>query len=212
VWLSVLGWTGSLMAGARALPQLAKLWRSREPSGVSSVAIMAFGATEIAWLIYSVQIADKPAAVASALPLPSCLATCWLLWRAGAMGRREQMSGLLFTVGLLVCTSLGPAAVGTVAAVGSAIWSAPQVLRLIRARGAFDGISRSMWAVVAANAVLWLVYAVGTGHALLGLPSLPTLPAALYILVKTRATSNDARTSGAQRVTSSAPMTYARQA
>jgi uncharacterized protein with PQ loop repeat len=71
------------------------------------------------------------------------------------------------------------------AAVGAAGIAVPQAARLLRNPDASAAnASIGMWALVAFNAVVWLVYGVLVGHPLLGAAGLLQLPCSMIVIYR----------------------------
>ncbi|HEV2771743.1 MAG TPA: hypothetical protein VGV57_02760 [Thermoleophilaceae bacterium] len=80
---------------------------------------------------------------------------------------------------------LTPRALGVTAAVGAAGIAVPQAVRLLRDPDASAAnASIGMWALVAFNALVWLVYGVLVGHPLLGAAGLLQLPCSMIVIYR----------------------------
>jgi len=136
------------------------------------------------WVAYSLEVHNLPALVSALLGLPAPAYGLLVLWRVRAVSR-----GVAFVVaaGLAVTfleEELTPRALGVTAAVGAAGIAVPQAARLLRNPGASAAnASIGMWALVAFNAVVWLV-GVLVGHPLLGAAGLLQLPCSMIVIYR----------------------------
>jgi len=105
-------------------------------------------------------------------------------WSCGARGIGRGVAFVL-VAGLAVTflEELTPRAMGVTAAVGAAGIAVPQAARLLRDRDrSAAGASIGTWALVAFNALVWLVYGVLVGHPLLGAAGLLQLPCSMIVI------------------------------
>ncbi len=139
--------------------------------------------TGLWWVAYSLEVHNLPSLLSAVLGLLAPAYGLLVLWRVRQVGR-----GVAFVLvaGLVVTfleEELTPRAMGVTAAVGAAGIAVPQAARLLRDRDrSAAGASIGTWALVAFNALVWLVYGVLVGHPLLGAAGLLQLPCSMIVI------------------------------
>ena len=154
--------------------------RSRSPAGGRSTPRRP---RRSAWVAYSLEVLNLPSLLSAVLGLLAPAYGLLVLWRVRGVGR-----GVAFVLvaGLAVTfleEELTPRAMGVTAAVGAAGIAVPQAVRLLRDRDpSAPGASIGTWALVALNALVWLVYGVLVGDPLLGAAGLLQLPCSMIVI------------------------------
>ncbi|MBA3422415.1 MAG: hypothetical protein H0U12_11110 [Thermoleophilaceae bacterium] len=175
--------TGTVLYVIRAAPATIQIARRREidPEAATTFGLLLL--TGLWWVAYALEVHNLPSLVSALLGLPAPAFGLLVLWRVRAVGR-----GVAFVLvaGLAVTfleEDLTPRALGVTAAVGAAGIAVPQAARLLRDPDASAAdASIGMWALVAFNAVVWLVYGVLVGHPLLGAAGLLQLPCSMIVI------------------------------
>ena len=156
-----IGLTAGALGLGRSLPQISRLYRTRNAAGVSSFSLGLGIAQCMLWLGYGLTAGDVPQVVTNfgALTLVGMQAALILVIRRG----RRRAAGLIaVSVGTIVLTALlaqgAPSFVGVLAATVGIAALMPQLL--VAARGDdLSGLSLATWLMTIAAASLWLLYA-----------------------------------------------------
>ena len=187
----------TLLATAGALPQLRRVNRTGDTSGVSLAMITLNIASEVGWFIHLSgrgSWAAVPTCVVIVIVYGALLAT---LVNAGARSSSALVAGALW-VGCLSGSwvAIGPAALAALLAVTKVIQSVPPVWTAWRTRRP-SGISTATWCAAVVEGLLWALYGV-TRHD----PALVTLGATgtvAGLAVLARVTSDGTRRSRSGR-------------
>jgi len=180
----LLAVTGTLLYVVRAVPAAIAVARGQavDPGMERTLGLLVL--TGLWWSTYALEIGNWPTFVSSVLSLVAPAFGLLLLWR-----RREVQLGavLIVMIGILVAflevELRPPRAVGITAALGSAALTLPETIRLLRdpTKSAAD-TSLGTWALMAVNAVVWLVYAVLIDHFVLGAAGVIQLPCSIIVM------------------------------
>jgi uncharacterized protein with PQ loop repeat len=174
--------TGTVLYVARAAPATIQIARRREVDPEAATTFGLLLLTGLWWVAYSLEVHNLPSLLSAVLGLLAPAYGLLVLWRVRGIGR-----GVAFVLvaGLAVTflEELTPRALGVTAAVGAAGIAVPQAARLLRDRDrSAAGASIGTWALVAFNALVWLVYGVLVGHPLLGAAGLLQLPCSMIVI------------------------------
>ena len=175
--------TGTVLYVARAAPATIQIARRREVDPEAATTFGLLLLTGLWWVAYSLEVHNLPSLLSAVLGLLAPAYGLLVLWRVRGIGR-----GVAFVLvaGLAVTfleEELTPRAMGVTAAVGAAGIAVPQAARLLRDRDrSAAGASIGTWALVAFNALVWLVYGVLVGHPLLGAAGLLQLPCSMIVI------------------------------
>jgi uncharacterized protein with PQ loop repeat len=182
----VLAVAGTTLYVVRAAPATVRLARGQkvEPAMAKTFGLLLL--TGIWWIAYSLEIGNTPTLISSGLSLIAPAYGLVLLWR-----QREVARGVAFVVGagllvVLLEREVAPLAVGLTAAVASAGLTLPETVQMFR--GPYKSAastSLGTWVLMAANAVVWLVYALLIGHPLLGAAGAVQLPCSIIVMERT---------------------------
>ena len=175
--------TGTVLYVARAAPATIQIARRREVDPEAATTFGLLLLTGLWWVAYSLEVLNLPSLLSAVLGLLAPAYGLLVLWRVRGVGR-----GVAFVLvaGLAVTfleEELTPRAMGVTAAVGAAGIAVPQAVRLLRDRDpSAPGASIGTWALVAFNALVWLVYGVLVGDPLLGAAGLLQLPCSMIVI------------------------------
>lgn len=183
----IFGYLGAILVAALALPQLAKILRERDATGVSVPAWIMQALCCLTFLIYGLRLAQMPQILGNILPVIGALAIV-----AVALIARDKLSVAGVVVAVIVTALyvalmfvLPPLVVGSLAVVWGFVARWPQVVDSISSsrRGAATTVSPATWYLMIAAMLLWLVY----GVMLMDVPVLATnvigIVASIIILV-----------------------------
>ncbi len=162
--VEVLGWIATATGMTLALPQLARLLRTRNVDGLSLIGWQAALAINIGWAMHGLRIGQLPQLFASAFGLLTTLPILYLM--ATAMGRSyvpTLLPGLALGVAMVsVDQFLGSAAYGWCAIAPAMIALGGQSIELVRAPDVF-GISTPSLLMGTANQGLWTTWSLLIG-------------------------------------------------
>ncbi len=177
--------TGTALYVLRAAPATIQIARRRGVDPESAVTFGLLLLTGVWWVAYALEVHNLPSLVSALLGLLAPAYGLLVLWRMRAVNRGVA---LVLVAGLAVTfleEELTPRALGVTAAVGAAGIAVPQAVRLLRDPDASAAnASIGTWALVAFNALVWLVYGVLVGHPLLGAAGLLQLPCSMIVIYR----------------------------
>jgi len=184
----LLSWAlyGSLLASLEFVPALTQFRhtrRTRSLAGVSAYTQLAWTASWLVWLLYSVQKGLYPMTALCVLALaPSVLMSTYLL-RSGTVG--VSVVRLTASVGglLLFVTAMHPTLGVTLLVVYDLTMTIPQVVRACREKD-LSGLSVRSYLVSLVTDAAWIVYALGVADPLAGSSSAISLLAAAVIVAR----------------------------
>ena len=151
----------TLLAFVTLIPQITKLWRTRNAEGVSATWASLGAVSNAAWVAY---LASQ--GLWLALPSTSFMSvffaiTVWLIAWTGRPSFRPVMLGLSWGAVLTLVGVLGGwSSLGIVLGVSFGVQAAPTVFTAFRT-WAPSGISPGTWQLTLAEGILWLVYGLG---------------------------------------------------
>jgi uncharacterized protein with PQ loop repeat len=156
----LMGFSAVALAIGLSLPQLIKLLRTREVSGVSLAAVANSTISFGAWTAYAVYIGDGWLLVSSAVGLPGQLLTAWVAWRQGA-SRAQLWLPMLWLISLFAVSSLDvllgttflPLIIGA-----SVLWYVVPALIAAWGASSVTGIAAGSWWVLVAEGAIFLGY------------------------------------------------------
>lgn len=180
------GWIGALTFLGRLTPQTVRLWRSRNPAGVSWLASANQVGSSLAWTIYGLGVGELVLWLPALIALVPSTATLLLVGRPP--DRRSMTIAVVWFVAVVVAWPLGgrPLLAAVIAA-AIVLVVAPQVLLAARS-DRLDGLSAPTWRVAFADAVLWGTYGFGTGEPMTAVYGVVLGSAAIFILSRLRIT------------------------
>jgi uncharacterized protein with PQ loop repeat len=151
----------TLLAFVTLVPQITKLWRTRNADGVSATWASLGAVSNAAWVAYL-------ASQGLWLALPSTVSmsifftvTVGLIGRTGRSSVRPVVLGLVWGLVLtLVGVTGGWTSLGILLGVSFGVQAAPTVYTAFRTR-APRGISPGTWQLTLVEGVLWLIYGLG---------------------------------------------------
>lgn len=158
-WVDILGWIGTLVGGLMGVPQLVRLFRTRNVDGLSTATWQAWTATAIAWAVHGVRIGQAPQVTTSVLVFASAIPIVYLMARELDRGFVRLLlpglaGGLLL---ILIDVTWGSAAFGLVSLIPMLVVNIGQSLELIRSPHV-DGVSVVTIAMLTLNQTIWTVW------------------------------------------------------
>jgi uncharacterized protein with PQ loop repeat len=191
---------GTILYVVRAAPATVQLARGHnlEPAMAKTLGLLVL--TGLWWIAYSLEIGNLPTLISSGLSLIAPAFGLVLLWR-----QREVARGVAFVLGagvlvVLLEREFIPLAVGVTAALASAGLTLPETVQLLRGRDkSAASTSLGTWALMAVNAVVWLVYGLLVGHPLLGAAGAIQLPCSIIVMERTLRARGAVTTAGLGR-------------
>ena len=155
--------TANVLGGAMALPQAAKLIRSRCVDGVSPAWAGISATVNASWAVYGLGVGDLSIVPVSIVSVMAYLAIAVALVRYGDASAYRTiglMTGCGAAVALVPMFALavgGWAAAGVVLGALYGVQLSPAVVAVYRAPDV-SGVSTATWAIAFAEAALWGVY------------------------------------------------------
>jgi uncharacterized protein with PQ loop repeat len=153
----------NVLGGAMAVPQAAKLIRSRRVDGVSPVWAGISATVNAWWAAYGIGIGDLSIVPVSVVSVMAYLAIAVALVRYGSgrawatVGRLTAWSGAIALVPLAALAVDGWATAGVVLGALYGVQLSPAVVAVYRAPDV-SGVSTATWGIAFAEAALWGVY------------------------------------------------------
>lgn len=180
--------SATVVAVVALVPQLVRLRRTRDASGVSLAWATIGAVTNVTWVAYMVS-ADLWAALPSAAAMSVLYALlAVVIVRAGVPLRRPLLAaGAWGLVLVIVTAAAGWPVLGIVLGVAYAVQVAPSVWAAYRT-WAPRGIAPATWACTLLEAALWGVYGVAERDAALVLFAITGITASIAILARWAAT------------------------
>lgn len=182
--LTLLGLFALVCNVAYPLPQLRRLWTTRDVSGIAPTTIAASLVGGTWWSAYALSLGDVPAILACVFATLVQSSLLVLLARSGGLDLRRWLPGVVALASLAVLVWWSPVVVGVMANCVSAARALPQLWTALRGRTPLSGCSLGSWVLVEASAVSWLVYGLCSGQPLLGAAYVVTIPAAAIIIAQ----------------------------
>lgn len=149
------------------IPQVVKLVRTGDTSGVSATWPAVGFAANAGWTVYFVHQALWLSIPAAAGALTGYLVTMWVLWRTGGLGAASLVRGGLFAALLVLATGVGGwTTLGVLLGLSFLVMMAPALWEAFATPNP-SGIAPGTWWLGVAEGFLWGVY--GWHHADTGL-------------------------------------------
>ncbi len=169
------------------VPQVVRLFKSGDATGISVPTVALATATMLLWCIYTFSEADWPAFGSSLGPLCAwALILGWLLLAGFSRLLGWSLAAAVVFVG--VFSAAGVSHIG--AATGSLLWALPQAYQSVTAKD-LRGVSALAYFAIAAENLGWIVYAAGTGRWAYAVA--PFVQAPLAVLIASRAAAANRR-------------------
>jgi uncharacterized protein with PQ loop repeat len=152
----------TLLAIVTLIPQVTKLWRTRNAEGVSATWATLGTVSNGAWTAYLLSQALWLAVPSTAVMAVFYLITVLLIGRAGRPTRTAVVLGTAGALLMVVAGLVGGwSGLGLVLGVSFGVQATPSVWTAFRT-WAPRGISSGTWQLILIEGLLWLVY--GAGH------------------------------------------------
>jgi hypothetical protein len=156
ITLAALGATG--LAAVGALPQLCRLARTGDTTGVSLAHATLGVGSELGWLAYTSGQSLWSAVPEAVLMVVVNLLLARALVRAGAAPGRPVAAAMLWSSTLIAATALGGwGLLGTILPLAYGVQVAPSVWSAYRAWMP-SGVAAATWALILFESVLWGIY------------------------------------------------------
>lgn len=140
------------------IPQVVKLIRTRDTSGVSATWPAVGFIGNVGWAVYFVHEELWLSIPAAAGALLGYLATMWVLWRTGAFHASSLARGAVFAAALIVSTLVGGwTTLGVVLGASFVVMIAPALWAAFSVPDP-SGIAPGTWWLGVAEGLLWGVY------------------------------------------------------
>ncbi len=148
----------TLLAWTTLVPQITKLWRTRNADGVSATWAMAGAVSNAAWTAYLLSQRLWLAVPSTAVSVLFYLLVGWLIARTGrALGVPTLLGSAWATLLVIVGLAGGWSGLGLLLGVSFGVQAIPSVWTAFRT-WAPQGISPGTWQLALAEGSLWLVY------------------------------------------------------
>lgn len=148
----------TVLAAASLLPQIAKLVRSSDASGVSATWPAIGLVINAAWSAYLIQAGLWPASISTFFMVVFYGAILWALRRAGTSLRLSFVRGAAVSVAFVVIAAVfGWLALGTVLGLSQFLQVGPAILTAYRTRWP-TGIAPATWWIAGTEGILWGYY------------------------------------------------------
>jgi MtN3 and saliva related transmembrane protein len=177
--IAVTGYGAAVLLAFISLPQVLRLLRSRDTTGVSAPTWVVSVACGACWTEYGITTNLWPTILSNALYALGALLVLRLL------SKRVAALGVLTAASVFAISwALPVGVVGVVAVLITLGAYAPQARASLRED--LSGVAMGTWALALATEVLWALYGILTGVWAVAAPSAVTAPLALLILLRTR--------------------------
>lgn len=151
----------TLLAFVTLIPQVRKLWRTRNADGVSTTWAVLGAVSNAAWTVYLTSQALWLALPSTASMVVFYLLTIGLIgWTGRRLGRGLVIGAGWATLLILATVAGGWPVLGLVLGVSFGVQAAPSLWTAFRT-WAPSGISPGTWQLTLIEGLFWLVYGVG---------------------------------------------------
>lgn len=148
----------TVLAATSLLPQIVKLVRTSDPSGVSATWPAIGLVINAAWSFYLIEAGLWPASISTFFMVVFYSVVMWALHRAGASLGASVARGLGLTILLvLITTTFGWLALGTVLGFSQFLQVSPAIFTAYRTRRP-TGIAPATWWIAGVEGLLWGYY------------------------------------------------------
>lgn len=162
----ILGWAASTLTLASGLPQVLRIYRTRNTDGLSVTSYVIWIALSTWWALWGHYVGAAPMLVVNTLCAGIFAVTlCYL-----RPSKRALLSLLLLVAAGFVAIAYVPA-LAVLGSVGLIVVAAPALLSVMRSPSP-SGVSPITWAQITVANLLWAIYDVAIGYPLAGLSSL----------------------------------------
>ena len=158
----VLGAIGTLVGLVRALPQLLRLWTTRDAHGVSLDTAATSSVVSFGWATYGVLTEQLPVTLATG---SSGIAFALITVLALKLGRRPgelRAAPVWLAVLAAVAIAGGADGLGVLLPVSVLVANVPQLVVAYR-EADLTGLSSSTWLLSVSDGLVWAAYALVTG-------------------------------------------------
>ena len=162
-FLSSLGLVAALLGVVTGVPQVVRLLRSPDASGLSYPSAVLGVLSSSSWLTYGLLLLDPAQLVANVPGLGCAVVTAVLCARRLGLPLRGAVAAALVWVPVLLAAHRvgGASAVGVVATAVSLVKMLPQVRTVLR-REPLHGLAPATFVLTQVSAALWAVYGLAT--------------------------------------------------
>ena len=158
--IQVVGWLAAAATLLSSVPQVVRLLRTRNTSGVSIWTYTIWTSVALWWAAWGFAVGAKPSLAVNLACAPLLFAVVLLLrptrthWAVLALSLVGSITGMLWSpTSLLVVGSLGQVLLGL-----------PAATEALRRNADLSGVAPGTWAIVIVSSVLWIVFETGIGY------------------------------------------------
>ena len=155
---TVLGAIGTVLGLVRAIPQLMRLIRSRDPHGISIGTTATSAAISYGWTTYGLFTSQLPVATATFSSAVVFTAITCVALRLGRSVAEMKLAPVWYFVLMTSLLGWGTDGLGAVLAFSVLVGNLPQVFTVFREPD-LRGLSPATWAFSMADGTVWLLYA-----------------------------------------------------
>lgn len=159
---TILGGVGTAIGLVRALPQLARLLRTRDVHGVSVDTAATSSAVSFGWAAYGVLTGQPPVTFATGASGVVFALVAVLALRLGRRPTELRAAPVWIAVLLAVGLATGSGGLGVVLPLSVVVANVPQLVVAFRETD-LRGLSALTWALSSADGLTWGVYALLAG-------------------------------------------------
>ncbi|MFB9375506.1 SemiSWEET family transporter [Kineococcus gynurae] len=182
-FVPTLGLVAAGLGIVTGVPQVVRLLRTPDASGLSYPSAVLGVLSSSGWLLYGLQLLDPAQLVANVPGLLCALATLVLIARRLGLRLAPAALAAAAWAGVLTAATLlgGPVLVGIAATVVSLVKMLPQVL-VVLSRTPLHGLAPGTFALTQLSATLWSVYGAATAQTSVTVCSVISLLLATVVL------------------------------
>lgn len=148
----------TVLAAVSLIPQILKLVRTRDPSGVSATWPAIGLVTNAGWSAYLIQEGLWPASISTFLVIAFYAVVMWALRRAGSTLGQSVIRGVIWAAALIAVTlTAGWFVLGAVLGMSQFLQVAPAIYTAYRTAQP-TGIAPATWWIAGVEGVLWGYY------------------------------------------------------
>jgi uncharacterized protein with PQ loop repeat len=174
----ISGAVASVLTMVFAWPQAFLALRTGETGGISPGSVALLLTSGLLWSCYGLLTGSAFIAAANLSVSLAAIVTAW-----ASAGRQRRLVVLLGPAAVTALASLaGASVVGLAGVVAGGLMTVPQAVTTLRGRTSLEGVSAASQALLATNAVCWVIHGLAISDPLVVAPNCVVLPAALLIL------------------------------
>jgi MtN3 and saliva related transmembrane protein len=180
--IQVVGWLAAAATLLSSVPQVVRLLRTRNTSGVSIWTYTIWTSAALWWAAWGFSAGAKPSLAVNLACIPVLFAMVLLLRPT----RAHWAVLLLSLVGSLAGMLWSPTSLMVIGSLGQILLGLPAAAEALRRDADLSGVAPGTWAMVILSGVLWLVFDTGIGYSAAGAAGTFQALVAVVILLRVR--------------------------